>query len=97
MWRRFKTAQDAVFARTSAHLAAQNEERGPNLARKQALCEQAEALAPSSDWVKTATALQALQAEWKTDRRRCRAAARRPSGSASAPRAIGSSAAGRRT
>ena len=56
MWRRFKTAQDAVFARTSAHLAAQNEERAANLARKQALCEQAEALSDSSDWVKTATA-----------------------------------------
>jgi hypothetical protein len=66
LWRRFKTAQDAVFGRTSAHLAAQNEERVHNLARKQSLCEQAEALAASTDWVKTATALQALQAEWKT-------------------------------
>jgi hypothetical protein len=66
MWRRFKTAQDDVFGRTSAFFAAQNEERQQNLARKQALCEQAEALADSSDWVKTATAIQALQAEWKT-------------------------------
>ena len=66
LWRRFKTAQDAVFARTSAHLAAQNEERVQNLAKKQALCEQAEALAASNEWVKTATSLQALQAEWKT-------------------------------
>jgi hypothetical protein len=66
LWKRFKTAQDAVFSRTSAHLAAQNEERGHNLSKKQALCEQAEALAASTDWVKTATALQALQAEWKT-------------------------------
>ena len=66
LWRRFKTAQDAVFARTSAHLSAQNEERAANLARKQALCEQAEALSGSSDWVKTATAIQALQGEWKT-------------------------------
>jgi hypothetical protein len=66
LWRRFKAAQDAVFTRTSAHLAAQNEERVTNLAKKQALCEQAEALAASSDWVKTATAIQALQAEWKT-------------------------------
>ena len=65
LWRRFKTAQDAVFARTSAHLSAQNEERAGNLARKQALCDQAEALSTSSDWVKTATAIQALQSEWK--------------------------------
>ena len=27
MWRRFKTAQDEVYARTSAFFAAQNEER----------------------------------------------------------------------
>jgi len=66
MWRRFKTAQDEVFNRTSTFFAAQNEERHQNLARKQALCEQAEALATSSDWVNTATAIQGLQAEWKT-------------------------------
>jgi hypothetical protein len=66
MWRRFKTAQDEVFKRTSAQLAAQNEERTANLARKQALCERAEALAGSSDWVRTATEIQQLQAEWKT-------------------------------
>jgi hypothetical protein len=66
MWRRFKTAQDEVFARTSAHFAAQNEERAANLVRKQALCVKAEALADSTDWVKTATEIQALQAEWKS-------------------------------
>ncbi|HLG55652.1 MAG TPA: DUF349 domain-containing protein [Vicinamibacterales bacterium] len=65
MWRRFKTAQDEVFARTSAHFAAQNEERAENLTRKQALCDRAESLAESTDWVKTATEIQALQAEWK--------------------------------
>jgi hypothetical protein len=54
-----------VFTRTSVHLAAQNVERGQNLAKKQSLCELAEALATSTEWVKTATALQALQAEWK--------------------------------
>ena len=66
MWRRFKTAQDEVYGRTAAHFAAQNEERGANLARKQSLAERAEALADSSDWVKTAAAIQALQGEWKT-------------------------------
>jgi hypothetical protein len=66
MWRRFKTAQDEVFARTSAHFAAQNQERTVNLTRKQALCDKAEALADSTDWVKTATEIQALQAEWKS-------------------------------
>ena len=66
MWRRFKTAQDEVYARTSAFFAAQNEERVGNLVRKQALCDRAEALAGSTDWVKTASEIQGLQAEWKT-------------------------------
>ena len=65
MWRRFKAAQDEVFARTSAYLTAQNEERRANLAKKQTLCESAEALADSTDWVRTAAEIQALQAEWK--------------------------------
>jgi len=65
MWRRFKTAQDDVFARTSAHLVAQNEERAANLVVKQALCQRAEVLADSTDWVKTAAEIQGLQAEWK--------------------------------
>jgi hypothetical protein len=66
MWRRFKAAQDQVYTRTATFAAAQREERGTNLARKLALCEQVEALADSTDWVKTATAIQALQAEWKS-------------------------------
>jgi hypothetical protein len=66
MWRRFKTAQDEVYARTAAQFAAQNAERAANLERKQALCDRAVALADSSDWVKTAAEIQALQAEWKT-------------------------------
>ena len=66
MWRRFKAAQDEVFGRTAAHVAAQNEARASSLEQKQALCDRAEALASSSDWVRTAQALQELQAEWKT-------------------------------
>src|SRR5690606_23403647 len=66
MWRRFKTAQDEVYNRTATQFAAQSAERAANLARKQSLCERAEALADSSDWVRTASEIQALQAEWKT-------------------------------
>jgi hypothetical protein len=66
MWRRFKAAQDEVFGRSAAYLAAQEETLVANLAKKLALCEQAESLALSSDWARTATALQALQAEWKS-------------------------------
>ena len=66
VWRRFRSAQDEVFRRTAAHFEAQNELRAASLAKKQALCERAEALSGSSDWVRTAIDLQALQAEWKT-------------------------------
>jgi hypothetical protein len=66
MWRRFKAAQDEVFARTAAHVTAQAEERAANLVRKQALCDRAEALVDSTDWVKTAAEIQKLQSEWKT-------------------------------
>ncbi len=66
VWRRFKTAQDEVFSRTAAHFAAQNEQRAASLAKKRALCERAEALSGSSDWLRTAVEIQALQVEWKT-------------------------------
>jgi hypothetical protein len=66
MWRRFKAAQDEVFARTAAFFAAQHGEREANLLKKQALCERVESLAGSTDWVKTAAAIQSVQAEWKT-------------------------------
>jgi hypothetical protein len=65
LWRRFKAAQDEVFAKTSSYFSEQREARLANLARKDTLCAQAEGLADSTDWVKTATTLQRLQAEWK--------------------------------
>ena len=66
MWRRFRTAQDEIYNRSAAYFAAQHAEREANLVKKQALTERAEALADSSDWVRTASQIQALQAEWKT-------------------------------
>ena len=66
LWRRFKTAQDAVRARTDAWFAEQAQLRGAHLQKKLALCEQAEALAESTDWIATADKIKALQAEWKT-------------------------------
>ena len=65
LWRRFKTAHDEVWAKCEAHFASQATERAENLAKKTTLCEQAEALADSTDWIKTSEALKALQAEWK--------------------------------
>ena len=66
LWRRFKAAHDEVWVRCEAHFTQQASERGDNLTRKTALCEQAEALKDSTDWIKTAEALKVLQAEWKT-------------------------------
>jgi hypothetical protein len=55
-----------VRARTDAFFETQAQARGENLQRKIALCERAEALADSTDWIATADAIKALQAEWKT-------------------------------
>jgi Domain of Unknown Function (DUF349) len=66
LWRRFRTAQDALRAKVEPHIAAQAAAQTEHLAHKLALCERAEALAASSDWIATATAIKALQAEWKT-------------------------------
>jgi hypothetical protein len=66
LWRRFKAAHDEVWARCEAHFAVQATERAENLAKKTVLCEQAEALSDSTDWIKTSEALKLLQAEWKT-------------------------------
>jgi hypothetical protein len=66
LWGRFKAARDAVKAKVDAFYAKQAEEMAANQRRKEALCERAEALADSTDWLKTADELKALQEEWKT-------------------------------
>jgi hypothetical protein len=66
LWNRFKAARDRVRERCDAFHAQQVEELARNLLLKEALCEKAEALSGSSDWLKTSEAIQALQAEWKT-------------------------------
>jgi hypothetical protein len=65
LWRRFKTAHDELWARCEAHFASQAEARTENLVKKTQLCERAEALAVSSNWVQTAEEIKALQAQWK--------------------------------
>jgi hypothetical protein len=66
LWRRFKAAHDEVWTRCQAHFAAQAGARSQNLALKTTLCERAEALADSTNWLATAEAIKGLQAEWKT-------------------------------
>ena len=65
LWNRFKAARDAARTKVDAHHARQAEEMAANQRRKEALCERAEALAESTDWLKTADELKALQEEWK--------------------------------
>ncbi len=66
LWRRFKTAHDALWPRCEEWLAAQTVVRAENLARKVALCERVEALADSTNWLQTAEEIKKLQSEWKT-------------------------------
>jgi len=59
LWQRFKTAMDETRSRLEALLTE-------NTTRKSALCEQAETLSSSGDWIRTAEAIKTLQAEWKS-------------------------------
>ena len=64
-WDRFRTACDRFFTRRQADLASLKASWAENLARKDALCVQAEALAESSEWDHAAAEIKRLQAEWK--------------------------------
>ena len=65
IWKRFKTAHEAIQPRVDALQAAQDALREQRSSRKVSLCEEAERLADSTDWVKTAKRFTELQAEWK--------------------------------
>ncbi len=66
LWRRFKLAQNVIYGQCEAYLSVQSTERRKNLVRKEELCNQAEVLVESSNWIKTANTIKALQNEWKT-------------------------------
>jgi hypothetical protein len=65
LWQRFKAACDAERPRLDAYFGAQREQEADNLRAKEALCARAEALADSTDWIRTAEELKRLQAEWQ--------------------------------
>lgn len=65
LWHRYRQAADPIQAKAREFFAARAEERTANLQRKLALIERAEALAESTDWIKTAEELKRLQAEWQ--------------------------------
>jgi predicted nucleic acid-binding protein len=66
IWDRFRTACDRFFTRRHDDLATRKKMWGENLAKKDALCVRAEALAESSDWEPAAAEIRRLQNEWKT-------------------------------
>ena len=65
LWHRYRQAADPIQARVREFFAHRNEERKGNLEKKLTLIERAEALADSTDWIKTADELKKLQAEWQ--------------------------------
>lgn len=67
LWTRFRTACDKFFERRSAAFEKQDSERAENLKKKEALCEQAEALVAKEDLDQEAgeSEMKRLQGEWK--------------------------------
>jgi hypothetical protein len=65
LWVRFKTARDQLHQKLEPYVAKKKEEGQANLKKKEELVGRAEALAASSDWLKTADEYRKLQAEWK--------------------------------
>jgi hypothetical protein len=65
IWDRFRKPCDHFFTRWHEHRNQRSQEWARNLARKEELCAQAEALQDSTDWEATAGELKRLQTEWR--------------------------------
>jgi hypothetical protein len=65
LWHRYRQAADPIQSKAREFFAQRAEERSSNLQRKMALIERAEALADSTDWIRTAEELKRLQTEWQ--------------------------------
>jgi hypothetical protein len=65
VWERFRKACDHFFTRREEDLKQRKDEWAANEAKKRALIERAEALAPSTEWEAAAAEIKKLQAEWK--------------------------------
>jgi hypothetical protein len=63
---RFRAACNSFFSRRREDLSDRKKVWSDNLAKKEALCERAEALATSSDWDRASSEMKRLQADWKT-------------------------------
>jgi hypothetical protein len=65
LWHRYRQAADPIQVKAREFFAQRAGERQENLQKKLALCERAEAIADSTDWIRTADELKKLQAEWQ--------------------------------
>lgn len=65
LFARFRAACDAFFAAKAEYFRNTRDELSANLARKQALAEEAEKLADSTDWRKTGDRMLQMQKEWR--------------------------------
>jgi hypothetical protein len=73
LWKRLSAARNAFNKRRKVYFAELSEERETAKDRKEKLCVEAEALAPSTDWSNTAAAFRELMRQWKAAGRAARA------------------------
>lgn len=66
LWERFKAAQDKAFQRRKLKFEEKDREREENLKLKEALCEEAEALAGREDITEVTPLIISLQERWKS-------------------------------
>ncbi|MBQ9462925.1 MAG: DUF349 domain-containing protein [Bacteroidales bacterium] len=71
IWNRFKAATAVINKRYQAHFETRKEEQVANLAAKQELCEQVEAIAvkevaSSNEWNDLSRQIEEIQAKWRT-------------------------------
>lgn len=66
LFARFRKSCDEFFAKKAEYFKTMKEELSANLAKKEALCERAEALMDSTDWKEATDQFIELQKEWKT-------------------------------
>lgn len=66
LWKRYSAARETFNRRRGSHFADLDRERAGARASKEQLCERAEELTGSTDWVATSAAFRGLLAEWKT-------------------------------
>jgi len=65
LWQRYKIIEGELRLRCESFFAQLAAERVDNLRKKEELCAQVESLADSTDWIRTAETIKAIQAQWK--------------------------------